>query len=43
MVPELYTIMLTRPQLVECCKAYLNLPAATLNLYNTLWTQMGVE
>ena len=41
--PEIYNIMVTPPETLERCEAYLNLPAATLNLYNTLWTQMGVE
>ncbi|NBI66942.1 extracellular solute-binding protein [Pseudoflavonifractor sp. 60] len=41
--PEIYDIMVTPPEILERCEAYLNLPAATLNLYNTLWTQMGVN
>ncbi len=41
--PEIYDIMVTPPEILERCEAYLNLPAVTLNLYNTLWTQMGVN
>ncbi len=41
--PEIYDIMVTPPETLERCEAYVNLPAETLNLYKTLWTQLGVD
>ena len=41
--PEVYEIMAAPPETLERCEAYLNLPAATLNLYNALWTQLGTS
>ena len=41
--PAIYEIMAAPPETLERCEAYLNLPADTLNLYKTLWTQMGVD
>ena len=41
--PELYQIMVTPDEILERCEAYLNLPAATLSFYNSLWTQLGTH
>ena len=41
--PEIYDIMVTPDEILGRCEPYHNLPAATLNLYNTLWTQLGVD
>ena len=41
--PEVYEIMAAPPETLERCEAYVNLPAETLNLYNTLWTQLGID
>ena len=41
--PELYEIMAAPAETLERCEAYLNLPAKTLSLYNTLWTQLGTD
>lgn len=41
--PEIYEIMAAPPEMLERCEAYLNLPAETLNLYKSLWTQLGVK
>ena len=41
--PKLYEIMAAPDEILERCEPYHNLPAATLNLYNTLWTQLGVN
>jgi len=40
--PELYEIMATPPEILERCELYVNLPADTLKLYNSLWTQLGI-
>ena len=40
--PELYEIMVTPPEILERCEAYLNLSPATRSLYNALWTQLGI-
>ena len=41
--PEIYEIMVAPDEVLARCEPYHNLPAATLNLYNTLWTQLGVD
>ena len=41
--PEVYEIIAPPPETLERCEAYENLPPETLNLYKTLWTQLGVE
>ena len=41
--PEIYDIMVAPPETLERCEAYLNLPSATLSLYNSLWTQLGTN
>ena len=41
--PEIYDIMVTPPETLERCEAYLNLPGETLTLYKNLWTQLGVD
>ncbi len=41
--PEVYEIMAAPPETLERCEAYMNLPAETLNLYKSLWTQLGVS
>ena len=41
--PEVYAIMAAPPEVLERCEAYVNLPPETLNLYNTLWTQLGID
>ncbi|USF26782.1 hypothetical protein N510_001714 [Firmicutes bacterium ASF500] len=40
---SVYEIMAAPPETLERCEAYVNLPAETLNLYNTLWTQLGID
>ena len=40
--PALYEIMVTPPEVLARCEAYLNLSPATRSLYNTLWTQLGI-
>lgn len=40
--PELYEIMATPPEILERCTLYQNLPPDTLQLYNRLWTQLGI-
>ena len=41
--PEIYEIMVAPDEVLARCEPYHNLPAATLNLYNALWTQLGVD
>ena len=41
--PEIFEIMVTPPETLERCEAYLNLPGETLTLYKDLWTQLGVD
>ena len=41
--PGLYEIMAAPAEVLERCESYGNLPAATLNLYKNLWTQLGVR
>ncbi len=41
--PEIFEIMVTPPETLERCEAYLNLPGETLTLYKNLWTQLGVD
>ena len=41
--PEVYEIMAAPPETLERCEAYLNLPPETLNLYKSLWTQLGTN
>ena len=41
--PAVYEIMAAPPETLERCEAYLNLPPETLNLYKSLWTQLGVD
>ena len=41
--PELYEIMAAQPETLARCEAYRNLPADTLNVYKSLWTQLGIE
>lgn len=38
---DLYEIMAVPPEVLERCTLYENLPAETLKLYNTLWTELG--
>ena len=40
---SVYEIMAAPPETLERCEAYRNLPPETLNLYKSLWTQMGVS
>lgn len=40
--PEFYEIMAAPPEVLERCETYLVLPQATRNLYNDLWTQLGI-
>lgn len=39
---ELYDIMVAPKEVLDRCTLYENLPAETLNLYNDLWTELGV-
>ncbi|NBI11074.1 extracellular solute-binding protein [Colidextribacter sp. OB.20] len=41
--PEIYEIMAAPEEILARCEPYHNLPAATLKLYNDLWTQLGVK
>ena len=41
--PEIYEIMAAPEEILARCEPYHNLPAATLKLYNDLWTQLGTE
>ena len=41
--PEVYEIMAAPPETLARCEAYLNLPPETLNLYKSLWTQLGTN
>ena len=40
---SLYEIMAAPPETLARCEAYLNLPPETLNLYKSLWTQLGAN
>ena len=40
---SVYEIMAAPPETLERCEAYLNLPPETLNLYKSLWTQLGTN
>ena len=40
--PALYDIMVTPPETLERCEAYLNLSPEIRTLYNALWTQLGI-
>ena len=40
--PELYEIMAPSEQTLARCELYKNLPKATLRLYDSLWTRLGI-
>ena len=40
--PELYEIMAPSEQTLARCELYENLPKATLRLYDSLWTRLGI-
>ena len=40
---SLYEIMAAPPETLARCEAYENLPPETLNLYKSLWTQLGTN
>ena len=40
--PELYEIMAPSDQTLARCELYKNLPKATLRLYDSLWTRLGI-
>ena len=40
--PELYEIMAPSAETLERCELYENLPKATLRLYDSLWTRLGI-
>ena len=39
---EIYNIMAAPPEVLERCEVYVNLPQETLDLYNELWTELGI-
>ena len=40
---SVYEIMAAPPETLARCETYLNLPPETLNLYKSLWTQLGTN
>ena len=40
--PELYEIMAPSEETLARCELYENLPKATLRLYDSLWTRLGI-